>query len=192
MIMVKEIKHYLYCLEHISKEKIMKKLLTLIFFSSIFGQELPEPAILGEDLKVPTLKISQFVENNNTGIKDNRVLLGVTQLLTEAFQESRYILVNDDNADFVASAEIVWYGRPDEAFSIIGLFNRRKSETEIRLNVSIEEISTGKTVVSRGGGTITTDVSATGLQIEENLPFNRSELGGAVRMAIDEATKQLK
>ena len=28
--------------------------------------------------------------------------------------------------------------------------------------------------------------------IEEDLPFNRSELGGAVRMAIDEATKQLK
>ena len=47
-------------------------------------------------------------------------------------------------------------------------------------------------MVSRGVGTITTDVSATGLQIEENLPFNRSELGGAVRMAIDEATKQLK
>ena len=171
----------------------MKKLfLGIILLGTLFSQDLPQPAIVGQDLKVPTLKISKFVENKNTGINDDRVLLGVTQLLEEAFSESRYILVNDDNADFVASAEIVWYGRPDEAFSIIGLFNRRKSETEIRLNVSIEEISTGKTVVSRGVGTITTDVSATGLQIEEDLPFNRSELGGAVRMAIDEATKQLR
>ena len=30
------------------------------------------------------------------------------------------------------------------------------------------------------------------LQIEEDLPFNRSEFGGAVRKAIVEATKDLK
>ena len=123
----------------------MKKLfLGIILLGTLFSQDLPQPAIVGQDLKVPTLKISKFVENKNTGINDDRVLLGVTQLLEEAFSESRYILVNDDNADFVASAEIVWYGRPDEAFSIIGLFNRRKSETEIRLNVSIEEIVNAK------------------------------------------------
>ncbi len=33
---------------------------------------------------------------------------------------------------------------------------------------------------------------ATALQIEETLPFNQSELGGAVRKAIDKATESLK
>ena len=154
---------------------------------------LPQPAILGEDLIVPTLKISEFVKvSENTGIKDDRVTMGVRQLLEEQFQESIYQLVDDDNANFVVSAEIVWVGRPDEAFSIIGLFNRRKSETEVRMNVLVREVATGRVMTGRGIGTITTDIQAAGLQIEEDLPFNRSEFGGAVRKAIVEATKDLK
>ena len=154
---------------------------------------LPQPAILGEDLIVPTLKISEFVRvAENTGIKDDRVTMGVRQLLEEQFQESSYQLVDDDNANFVVSAEIVWVGRPDEAFSIIGIFNRRKSETEVRMNVLVREVATGRVMTGRGIGTITTDIQATGLQIEEDLPFNRSEFGGAVRKAIVEATKDLK
>ena len=154
---------------------------------------LPQPAILGEDLIVPTLKISEFVKvSENTGIEDDRVTMGVRQLLEEQFQESSYQLVDDDNANFVASAEIVWVGRPDEAFSIIGLFNRRKSETEVRMNVLVREVATGRVVSSRGVGTIQTDISAAGLQIEEDLPFNQSEFGGAIRKAIDEAMKQFK
>ena len=166
-----------------------------MLFSRILGQQLPQPAILGEDLIVPKLKISNFVEVS-ADIKDEKVLekitLGVTELLQEAFQESRYILVDDDNANFIASAKIVWVGRPDEAFSIVGIFNRRKSETEVRMNVEIEEIATGKIISSRGIGTIKTDISAAGLQIEENLPFNQSELGGALRKAIDNATRSIK
>ena len=154
---------------------------------------LPQPSILGEDLIVPTLKISEFVKvSENTGITDNRTTMGVRQLLEEAFSDSRYQLIADDNADFVASAEIVWVGRPDEAFSIIGLFSRRKSETEVRMNVLVREIATDKIVSSRGVGTIQTDISAAGLQIEEDLPFNQSEFGGAIRKAIDEAMKQYK
>ena len=154
---------------------------------------LPQPAILGEDLIVPTLKISEFVRvADRVGIQDDRITMGVRQLLEEQFQESSYQLVDDDNANFVASAEIVWVGRPDEAFSIIGLFNRRKSETEVRMNVLVREVATGRVVTGRGVGTITTDIQATGLQIEEDLPFNRSEFGGAVRKALVEATKDLK
>ena len=154
---------------------------------------LPQPAILGEDLIVPTLKISEFVRvAENTGIKDDRVTMGVRQLLEEQFQDSRYALTEDGNANFEVSAEIVWLGRPDEAFSIIGIFNRRKSETEVRMNVMVREVATGRVITGRGVGTITTDIQATGLQIEEDLPFNRSEFGGAVRKALVEATKDLK
>ena len=154
---------------------------------------LPQPAILGEDLIVPTLKISEFVRvAENTGIKDDRITMGVRQLLEEQFQESSYQLVDTDNANFVASAEIVWVGRPDEAFRIIGIFNRRKSETEVRMNVLVKEVATGRVITGRGTGTITTDIQAAGLQIEEDLPFNKSEFGGAVRKALVEATKDLK
>ena len=72
------------------------------------------------------------------------------------------------------------------------LFSRRKSETEVRMNVLVREIATDKIISSRGVGTIQTDISAAGLQIEEDLPFNQSEFGGAIRKAIDEAMKQYK
>jgi len=154
---------------------------------------LPQPAILDEDLIVPTLKISKFVRvSENTGIEDDRVTMGVRQLLEETFSDSRYKLVDDDNANFVVTAEIVYLGRPDEAFSIIGIFNRRKTETEVRMNVLVQEVATGRVMTGRGTGTIETNITATALQIEETLPFNQSELGGAVRKAIDKATESLK
>lgn len=171
---------------------MIKKLSTLFIFSFLTAQ-LPEPAILGEDFRIPTLKISNIVKVfDDSGIKDDRIKLGMPQLITEAFQDSRFNLIDDDNADFVAQGEVVWYGRPDEAFSIIGIFNRRKSETEVRINIVVTELATGKIISSRGVGTIKTDISAAGLQIEEDIPFNQSELGGAIRKAIDKAMKQYK
>ncbi len=157
------------------------------------AKNLPTPAIIDADLVRPTLNVSKFVgTSGNVGIKDNRVTMGIQQLLTEAFQESDYILTDNTNAKFTVSAEIVYIGRPNEAFSIIGLFNRRKTRTQVRLNVLLKENSTGRVMTSRGIGEIDTNISATGLQIEEDLPFNKSELGGALRKAIDEATEDLK
>tara|TARA_Y100000361_G_scaffold152044_1_gene170637 strand:+ start:641 stop:1228 length:588 start_codon:yes stop_codon:yes gene_type:complete len=157
------------------------------------AKNLPTPAIIDADLVRPTLNVSKFVgTSGNVGIKDNRVTMGIEQLLTEAFQESDYILTDNTNANFTVSAEIVYIGRPNEAFSIIGLFNRRKTRTQVRLNVLLKENSTGRVMTSRGIGEIDTNISATGLQIEEDLPFNKSELGGALRKAIDEATEDLK
>ena len=158
------------------------------------AQNLPAPAILDIDLVRPTLAVSKFVgTSENVGIKDDRITMGIRELLQEQFQESNYLLVEDDNPNFTVSAEIVYIGRPNEAFSIIGIFNRRKTKTQVRLNVLLKENSTGKVVSSRGMGEIDTKVSATGLQIEEDgVPFSRSELGGALRKAIDDASKQLK
>ena len=158
------------------------------------AQNLPAPAILDIDLVRPTLAVSKFVgTSENVGIKDDRITMGIRELLQEQFQESNYLLVEDDNANFTVSAEIVYIGRPNEAFSIIGIFNRRKTKPQVRLYVLLKENSTGKVVSSRGMGEIDTKVSATGLQIEEDgVPFSRSELGGALRKAIDDASKQLK
>jgi len=158
------------------------------------AQNLPVPAILDVDLVRPTLTVSKFVgTSENVGIKDDRITMGIRELLQEQFQESNYLLVEDDNANFTVSSEIVYIGRPNEAFSIIGIFNRRKTKTQVRLNVLITDNTTGKVISSRGMGEIDTKISATGLQIEEDgVPFSRSELGGALRKAIDDAIKQLK
>jgi hypothetical protein len=158
------------------------------------ANNLPAPAIVDADLIRPTLTVSKFVgTSENVGIKDDRITMGIQQLLQEQFQESDYILVEDDNANFTVSAEIVYIGRPNEAFSIIGLFNRRKTKTQVRLNILLKENATGKVITSRGMGEIETKISAMGLQIEEDgVPFSNSELGGALRKAIDDATKDLK
>ena len=157
------------------------------------AQNLPAPAILDIDLVRPTLTVSKFVSTSeNVGIKDDRITMGIRELLQEQFQESNYLLVEDGNANFTVSAEIVYIGRPNEAFSIVGIFNRRKTRTQVRLNVLMKDNTTDKVVSSRGMGEIDTEVSATGLQIEEDgVPFSRSELGGALRKAIDDATKSL-
>ena len=158
------------------------------------AQNLPAPAIIDADLVRPTLTVSKFVgTSGNIGIKDDRITMGIQQLLQEQFQESDYILVEDGNANFTVSAEIVYIGRPNEAFSIIGIFNRRKTKTQVRLNILMKDNTTGKVITSRGMGEIDTKISATGLQIEEDgVPFSRSELGGALRKAIDDATKEFK
>ena len=158
------------------------------------AQNLPAPAIIDADLVRPTLTVSKFVgTSGNIGIKDDRITMGIQQLLQEQFQESDYILVEDGNANFTVSAEIVYIGRPNEAFSIIGIFNRRKTKTQVRLNILMKDNTTNKVISSRGMGEIDTKISATGLQIEEDgVPFSRSELGGALRKAIDDATKEFK
>ena len=157
------------------------------------ANNLPAPAIVDADLIRPTLTVSKFVgTSENVGIKDDRITMGIQQLLQEQFQDSDYILVEDDNANFTVSAEIVYIGRPNEAFSIVGLFNRRKTKTQVRLNILLKENATGKVITSRGMGEIDTKISAMGLQIEEDgVPFSNSELGGALRKAIDEATANL-
>ena len=158
------------------------------------AQNLPAPAIIDADLVRPTLTVSKFVgTSENVGIKDDRITMGIRELLQEQFQESNYLLVEDNNANFTVSSEIVYIGRPNEAFSIIGIFNRRKTKTQVRLNILMKDNTTGKVISSRGMGEIDTKISATGLQIEEDgVPFSNSELGGALRKAIDDATKELK
>jgi len=154
---------------------------------------LPVPAIVDADLVRPTLNVSKFVgTSENVGIKDDRITMGISQLLSEAFQESDYLLTDDSDANFTVSAEIVWIGRPNEAYSLFGFINGRKTKTQVRLNILLTENATGRVTTSRGMGEIDTKISATGLQIEEEgVPFSNSELGGALRKAIDDATKPL-
>ena len=171
----------------------LKFILGFFMFKIINGQELPQPMILGQDLPQKTLKISRFVEvSSDMGVVDDRVTLGISQIMEEAFLNTNYVLVDDDNANFIASAEVVYLGSPNEAWSIVGVFNGRKTQTEVRLNISVKEVSTGKTEQQRGVGSTQTNIAATGLQISDEVEFGQSELGGAVRKAIEDAVVKLK
>tara|TARA_Y100000004_G_scaffold129965_1_gene146593 strand:+ start:1741 stop:2328 length:588 start_codon:yes stop_codon:yes gene_type:complete len=195
--MEKEVNQFQYYLELIFKENKMrialKFLLGFFMFRIISGQELPQPVILGEDIKWPTIRVSQFVKvDESTGIKDDRVTLGIRQLLEEELSNTRYKLVDDDNADFTVDVEVLYIGKPNEGFSVIGLFNRRKQSTEVKLLVNLKDNKLGNVRSHRGSGEIETNISATGLQIEEEAEFGNSELGGAVRKAINNAVQKIK
>ena len=172
----------------------MKKLIMILLLMGFgYSQSLPQPAVVGEDVEFPTLKISQFVKvDESVGVVDNRVTLGIKQLLEEEFQNTRYRLTEDDNADFTANVEVLYIGKPNEAFSIAGLFNRRNQSTEVRLLVNLVQNREGIQRSYRGIGETTTQVSATGLQIQEDVEFGKSELGGSLRKAIVNALENIE
>ena len=194
MIMVKEVKLSVYYLGLTFKEKKMKKLIMMLLMMGYgLSQDFPTPLIPGEELDWPTLKISQFVKvDESVGVEDERVSLGIRQLVEEAFQDTRYRLVEDDNADFTANVEVLYIGKPNEAFSIIGLFNRRNQKTQVNLVVNVINNLEGTLKSYRGSGEIETNVTAAGLQIEDEAEFGKSELGGAVRKAIEDSVDKIK
>ena len=193
MIMVKEEKLSVYYLGLTFKEKKMKKLIMMLLMIGFgYSQSLPQPIIVGEELDYPTLKISQFVKvDESVGIRDDKVSLGIKQLVEESFQNTRYRLVEDDNADFTANVEVLYIGKPNEAFSIVGLFNRRNQKTQVNLVVNLVNNLEGEVRGYRGSGEIETNVTAAGLQIEDEAEFGKSELGGAVKKAILDAIQKI-
>ena len=194
MIMVREVNLSVYYLGLTFKEKKMKKLIMMLLMMGFgFSQGLPQPVVVGEDIDWPTLKISQFVKvDESIGVTDNRVTLGIKQLVEESFQDTRYRLVEDDNADFTANVEVLYIGKPNEAFSIVGLFNRRNQKTQVNLHVNLLNNLEGTTKTFRGSGQIETNVTAAGLQIEEEAEFGKSELGGAIKKAIEDAIDNIE
>ena len=193
MIMVKEETLLVYYLGLTFKEKKMKKLIMMLLMIGFgYSQSLPQPIIVGEELDYPTLKISQFVKvDESVGIRDDKVSLGIKQLVEESFQDTRYRLVEDDNADFTANVEVLYIGKPNEAFSIVGLFNRRNQKTQVNLVVNLVNNLEGEVRGYRGSGEIETNVTAAGLQIEDEAEFGKSELGGAVKKAILDAIQKI-
>ena len=172
----------------------MKKLIMMLLLVGFgYSQSLPQPAVVGKDVEFPTLKISQFVKVDETiGVIDERVTMGIKQLLEEQFQDTRYRLTEDDNADYTANVEILYIGKPNEAFSIAGLFNRRNQKTEVRLLLNLVQNREGIQRSYRGIGETTTQVSAAGLQIQEDVEFGKSELGGSLRKAIEDALENIE
>ena len=170
----------------------MKKLWSVALLCSVMFAQLPQPTMVGEDdLKVPTLSINNFVNQAEIeGLEDSRVFLGITNILEENVMDSRYELVENDS-DFEMTARVVYVGRPRKSATILGLFRRETSTTEVRVVVELMNKKTGRVVSGNGIGTIDKEISSTGFQLNEDLPFDRSELGGALKEAIGNAVQEI-
>jgi hypothetical protein len=170
----------------------MKKLWSIVLLCGIVFGQLPQPTLVGQDdLKVPTLSINNFVNQAEiVGLEDTRVFLGITNILTENVMDSRYELVENDS-DFELTARVVYLGKPRTSTTILGLFRRETTTTEVRVVVELKNKKTGVVRTGNGTGTIDREISSTGFQINEELPFDRSELGGALKEAIGNAVQNI-
>jgi len=171
----------------------MKKLWSIILLIGLVNAQMPEPTMVGQDkLQVPTLTINKFVnEAEVQGLEDSRVFLGITNILTENVMDSRYDLVEQDS-DFELTARVIYLGRPRTSTTFLGLFRRETTTTEVRVVVELKDKKTGQVVKSGNGvGTIDRVISTTGYGINEEQPFDRSELGGALKEAIGNAVQEI-
>ena len=170
----------------------MKKLWSIAILLSVVFAQLPQPTLVGQDdLKVPTLSINNFVNQAEIeGLEDSRVFLGITNILTENVMDSRYDLVEQDS-DYEMTARVIYLGRPRKATTFLGLFRRETTTTEVRVVVELLNKKTGVIKSGNGIGTIDREISSTGFQINEELPFDRSELGGALKEAIGNAVQEI-
>jgi len=153
---------------------------------------MPEPTMVGQDkLQVPTLSINNFVnEAEVQGLEDSRVFLGITNILTENIMDSRYDLVEQDS-DYEMTARVIYLGRPRTSTTFLGLFRRETTTTEVRVVVELLNKKTGVIRSGNGVGTIDRVISTTGYGINEEQPFDRSELGGALKEAIGNAVQEI-
>ena len=171
----------------------MKKLWSIILLIGLVNAQMPEPTMVGQEkLQVPTLSINNFVNQAEIeGLEDSRVFLGITNILTENVMDSRYELIEGGSPEFEMTARVVYLGKPRKSATILGLFRRETTTTEVRVVVELRNLKTGKVVSGNGIGTIDRQISSTGFQISEDLPFDRSELGGALKEAIGNAVQEI-
>jgi len=170
----------------------MKKIWIMALLIGLVHAQLPQPTMVGQDkLQTPTLSINNFVNQAEIqGLEDSRIFLGITNILTENVMDSRYELVDFDS-DFELTARVVYLGRPRKSATILGLFRTESTTTEVRVVVELLNRKTGKIVTGNGIGTIDKVISSTGFQINDDLPFDRSELGGALKEAIGNAVQDI-
>jgi len=170
----------------------MKKLWSIILLIGLVNAQMPEPTMVGQDkLQVPTLSINNFVnEAEVQGLEDSRVFLGITNILTENIMDSRYDLVEQDS-DYEMTARVIYLGRPRTSTTFLGLFRRETTTTEVRVVVELLNKKTGVIRSGNGVGTIDRVISTTGYGINEEQPFDRSELGGALKEAIGNAVQEI-
>ena len=170
----------------------MKKLWLIVLLIGLVNAQMPEPTMVGQEkLQIPTLSINNFVNQAEIeGLEDTRVFLGITNILTENVMDSRYDLVENDS-DFEMTARVVYLGKPRKSTTILGLFRRETSTTEVRVVVELKNKKTGVIKSGNGVGTIDRVISTTGYGINEEQPFDRSELGGALKEAIGNAVQEI-
>ena len=152
----------------------MKKLWSIVLLIGLVNAQMPEPTMIGQDkLQVPTLSINNFVNQAEIeGLEDSRVFLGITNILEENVMDSRYELIEGGSPDFEITARVVYVGRPRKSATILGLFRRETSTTEVRVVVELINKKTGKVVSGNGTGTIDRETKEKSIQTHYFIKFD--------------------
>ena len=105
--------------------------------------------------------------------------------------ESAQALGRESGAAFTASGKVFFFGKPRTKASV-GPAHFQKDEVEIRVEVTLTDMKTGKSIVEIGKGVAAT-TAASGLFTfhEERLDVDASLVGTATRKAIDHAVGEV-
>ena len=95
-------------------------------------------------------------------------------------------------ADLIAFGKIIYFGRPQTDVSV-GVLHSKTIETIIRIEVTIQNLHTGKSISARGMGKAETQANAMLFSIrEDNVLFDETTVGIATKQAVEDAVDKLQ
>ena len=117
---------------------------------------------------------------------------GIWESSKKKYKLSRDIeTVKSMGVDFVAFGRIFYFGKPQTDISV-GIMHRRVIETVIKIEITIENIRSGKKISSKGMGKAKTEASSILFSIrEDNVIFDETSIGIATRNAVEDAIEKL-
>jgi len=106
--------------------------------------------------------------------------------ITKGIEEAK-----DFGADYIAYGKIIYFGRPQTDVSV-GVLHSKTIETIIRIEVTLQNLHTGKSISSKGMGKAETQANAMLFSIrEDNVLFDETTVGIATRQAVEDAVDKL-
>jgi hypothetical protein len=106
--------------------------------------------------------------------------------ITNGIEEAK-----DFGADYIAYGKIIYFGRPQTDVSV-GVLHSRTIETIIRIEVTLQNIHTGKSISAKGMGKAKTQANAMLFSIrEDNVLFDETTIGIATKQAVEDTVDKL-
>ena len=93
----------------------------------------------------------------------------------------------DLGADFIAYGKIFYFGKPKSKFSF-GPMHLNRNSVVIKVEVTLEDLKTGKKIKEKGKGVSTTTASSALFQFrEDNVELDKTNIGNATKDALSGA-----
>ena len=99
--------------------------------------------------------------------------------------------VESMGVNYIAYGRIFYFGKPQTDVSV-GIMHKRVVETVIKIEVTIENIHTGKKISSKGMGKAKTKASSVLFSLrEDRVLFDETSIGIATKNAVEDAIEKL-